>query len=619
MTLVAHLLGPPMVTRDDVVYAAPRGKKVWSLFAYLALAERPPTRQQLAELLFPDAEDPASALRWNLSELRRLLGGPDTVGSGNTVGLRLPTGSVLDVRVLLDGTSAAAIELPGLGRELLENVEVEASPGFDAWMLGERRRLHAVAGAVLREGALRRLAAGNARDAVELATRLVSTDPLDEDAHVLLVRAFAATGDEIAVERQLEASADLFRRELGSELGPELYEAARMDPVAASPGRPAGRASTRALVESGNAAVLAGAVDVGLHDLRTAANVARDAGDSTQEGEAWFALGSALVHAAKGRDEEGSAALHRVIAISEESGDRRLAAACHRELGYVELLRADYPRAQVWFRTASELADDGDALEISRIRSVIAIALSDVGLHDQAEREFMAAIELARQVDHGRQTAWSLTCFGRAQVLRDRLPEAEDLLTEARDLARAERWTAFLSFPEALLAEVWVRQGRADLATEAFEHAFTLGCSVDDACWEAYSVRGIGLLTAAGGDLVGAIELMEDALNRCLRQRDTHRWIRAYVMDALCAAAVAAQHPRAGAWVTDLGSLAGRSGMREFSVHAYRYRWEMGETDALDAARTLALEVENDHIHRLLEQERIPALNDLLGKASSAT
>ena len=196
--------------------------------------------------------------------------------------------------------------------------------------------------------------------------------------------------------------------------------------------------------------------------------------------------------------------------------------------------------------------------------------------------------------------------------------EAEDLLTEARDLARAERWTAFLSYPEALLAEVWVRQGRADLAAEAFEHAFTLGCSVDDACWEAYSVRGLGLLTAAGGDLAGAIELMEDALNRCLRQRDTHRWIRAYVMDALCAAAVAAQHPRAAAWVTDLGSLAGRSGMREFSVHAYRYRWEMGETDALDAARTLALEVENDHLQRLLDEERTPALNDLLGKASSA-
>lgn len=619
MTLVAHLLGPPMVTRDDVVYAAPRGKKVWSLFAYLALAERPPTRQQLAGLLFPDAEDPGSALRWNLSQLRRLLGGPDTVGSGNTVGLRLPTGSVLDVRVLLDGTSAAAIELPGLGRELLENIEVEASPGFDAWMLGERRRLHAVAGAVLREGALRALAAGNAREAVELATRLVSTDPLDEDAHVLLVRAFAATGDEIAVERQLTASADLFRRELGNDLGPELYEAARMDTAVPSPSRPIGRASMRALVESGNAAVLAGAVDVGLRDLRAAADAARVANDTEQEAAARFALGSALVHAAKGRDEEGSAALHRVIAICEETGEPQMAAACHRELGYVELLRAEYPRAQVWLRAALDLADDADTLEVSRIRSVIATAHSDVGLHDHAEREYLAAIELARKAHHGRQTAWALTCLGRSHLLRDRLDEAEDTLTEARDLVRAERWTAFLPYPEALLAEVWVRRGRVDLAEEAFEHAFTLGCSVDDACWEAYSVRGLGLLTAASGDLARAMELMEDALTRCLRQRDTHRWIRAYVMDALCAVATAAHHPRAAAWITDLGSLAGRSGMREFSVNAYRYRWETGETDALDAARTLSMAVENDHLHRLLDDGRRPALNDLLGKAASAT
>ena len=81
MSIEARLLGPPLVVRDGVVYAAPRGKKVWALFAYLALSEQPPTRQLLADLLFPDAEDPGSALRWNLSELRRLLGGPDTVGA----------------------------------------------------------------------------------------------------------------------------------------------------------------------------------------------------------------------------------------------------------------------------------------------------------------------------------------------------------------------------------------------------------------------------------------------------------------------------------------------------------------------------------------------------------
>ena len=214
MPIAAHLLGPPLMVRDGVVYAPPKGKKVWALFAYLVLSERQPTRSQLIELLFPDAEDPAGALRWNLSELRRLLGGPDTVGSGNVVQLRLPEGSVIDVDVLMAGTSFEAVELPGLGRELLEGVDVDASAGFTAWLLGERRRLQALGEAVLREGALRALAAGNARTAVELATRMVAADALNEDAHVLLIRAFAGTGDRIAVERQLAASIDLFRREL---------------------------------------------------------------------------------------------------------------------------------------------------------------------------------------------------------------------------------------------------------------------------------------------------------------------------------------------------------------------------------------------------------------------
>ena len=205
MAIIVQLLGPPLLTRDGVVYAPPRGRKVWALLAYLALSEQPPSRQQLVDLLFPDAEDPASALRWNLSELRRLLGGPDTIGSGNTVRLRLPGDSVIDVHVLQEGTSGAAVELLGLGRELLEGVNVEASPGFAAWLLAERRRLQTLGGEVLREGALRALASGIPDRAVGLATRLIGAEPLSEDAHVLLVRAFAATGDEVAVERQLAA------------------------------------------------------------------------------------------------------------------------------------------------------------------------------------------------------------------------------------------------------------------------------------------------------------------------------------------------------------------------------------------------------------------------------
>jgi len=613
VAIVVQLLGPPLLMRDGMVYASPRGKKVWALLAYLVLSELPPSRQQLMDLLFPDAEDPASALRWNLSELRRLLGGPETIGSGNTVRLRLLEESVFDVAVLQRGASEAAVGLAGLGRELLEGVNVEASPGFAAWLLGERRRLQALAGAVLREGALRALASGVPDRAVALASRLIGAEPLSEDAHVLLVRAFAAMGDEVAVERQLAASIDLFQRELGVELGPELYAAARMDtdPV---PSVPAGRVSLKALIESGEAALGAGAVEAGLDELRHAVVAAKGANDAELEAEALLAFGAALVHSAKGRDEEGSAALHRAIAAAEAVGDRTVTASANRELGYVELLRGDYARSNVWLRNAIELAGD-DPLERSRIRAVMGFGLIDVESHDRAEAEIRSAIDLALSVDDRRQEAWATAFLGRSQLLRGDLDAAADTLGHANELTRAERWTAFLPFPEALLAEVWFRQGRGGLAAEGFEHAFALGRTVNDACWEAYGVRGLGLLKAAGGDLEGSITLMEEAATRSARQRDTHLWLRAYVLDGLCAVAIAAKHPEARAWTTELGSLAGRTGMRGLSVRAYLDQRDLGDVSAIDGARTLAIGIENPHLQSLVDPDGPPLLEDLLGRA----
>ena len=181
-----------------------------------------------------------------------------------------------------------------------------------------------------------------------------------------------------------------------------------------------------------------------------------------------------------------------------------------------------------------------------------------------------------------------------------------------------ERWTAFAPCPEALSAEVWVRRGDLARAADAFEHAFALACQVDDACWEAYGARGLGLLRAAHGDLSGAVEQLEDALTRSARQRDTHLWLRAYVLDALCAVAVATGHPRRARWTTDLGSIAGRSGMRELSVHACLYRRDLGDPTAIDAARVLAVGIENPHLHELVDAGGPSLLDDLLGKAMPA-
>ena len=616
MPIAAHLLGPPLMVRDGVVYAPPKGKKVWALFAYLVLSDRQPTRPQLIELLFPDAEDPAGALRWNLSELRRLLGGSDTVGSGNTVQLRLPEGSTIDVEVLMAGTSLEAVELPGLGRELLEGIEIGASPGFTAWLLGERRRLQALSEAVLREGALRALTSGDARRAVELATRLVAIDALNEDAHALLIRAFAGTGDEVAVQRQLAASADLFRRELGVEPVSDLMRAARIETQAPS-SISEGRAALQALVESGRAAVSAGALNPGLEALRNAVAAAHAHGDDDLEAEALFALGSALAHATSGNSEEGTAALHRCVTVAESIGDRSVAASANRELGYVDLLRGDYLRAETWLRAAETLAD-GDALEVARIRSLAGVGHSDQGAHEHAAVVLHEAVALAESVDQVKQQSWAHTFLGRSQLLWNRLDDAQESLERARTMARAERWTAFLAFPEALSAEVSMRQGDLDRAADTFEHAYALGCQVGDACWESYGVRGFGLMRAARGDLAGAIETMEEALASCARANRIHLWLRGYVLDALCAIAVDIPHPTAERWVTDLGSLASRSGMREFAVRSYLYRRDLGDETAVEAARVLAMGVENPHLHDLIEPGGPSLLDDLLGKVAQA-
>jgi DNA-binding SARP family transcriptional activator len=69
-----RLLGVPAIEVDGQVSRAPRGRKAWAVLAYLLLADRAPSRRQLAEMLFADADDPLGAVRWTLGELRRCLG-----------------------------------------------------------------------------------------------------------------------------------------------------------------------------------------------------------------------------------------------------------------------------------------------------------------------------------------------------------------------------------------------------------------------------------------------------------------------------------------------------------------------------------------------------------------
>jgi DNA-binding SARP family transcriptional activator len=601
--LAIHLLGRPCVERDGAAVPGPRGHKAWGVLAYLLLAERPPSRDELVSLLFSEADDPFAALRWNLSAVRRLLAAELT---GDPLRLSLPRGTLVDVRTLTSGSWVEALEVPGIERELLEGIGFSSSPAFEIWLVTERRHVGAAAEAVLREAALARLATGDPRGAAELAARLVRANPLDENYHVLLVRSLAAGGDGIAAARQVARCTELLRRELGVEPSPALAAAAQTLTASPTAGPVSGRPAAKAQLQAGQAAITAGALEAGLQCLRRAVSDARAARDAELHARALVALGSALVHAARGQDEEAAAALHEGLVVAVRSDFTFLAAAASRELGYVEFLQGRYERAQGWLTRGKALAGE-NAAERGRIGSVLGSVLSDTAHYAAAVEQLHEAQGLSARAGDWRQASYTLSMLGRAHLLCGDLDAAATALDEALELARRENWLAFTPWPDALRADVDLARGELDAAEERYEHAFAMGCQMADPCWEGMAARGIGLVAAGRGQPQKALEWLREARRRCARLPDAYLWVEAYTLDALCSIAVAHDVQAAPAWVEELAQLAGRTGMREMLARAYGHRAQLGDASSLTAARLLAAAIDNPALSAILDKQEAAA------------
>lgn len=596
MVLDIQLLGTPRVKADGTA-AKVRGHKAWGLLAYLLLAETPPSRQHLAGLLLPDADDPVGALRWNLSQLRRLLGGDATV-EGDPVRLDLPAGTVLDVRVLTRGRWTEAVQLPGLGRELLEGMSFGSAPGFDLWLATERRRLSGAAAGALHEAALVRLGRGETAAALDHATALVGLDPFDENARVLLVRCLRASGDHAGAEREVTATIELFRQELGVTPGPALREAAAAP--AHGDARTVGRAAIIAQLEAGEAATKAGAIEAGIAALRRAAVGARAADEADVLVQTLVALGGALVHSARGSDEDGAAALHEAATLAEHAGDREAAALAYRELGYIDFLRGRYDNARGLLRQAGELAagDDGQTAWVEIVTGAVD---TDVARYADAEKVLTRGIDRAAGADDHRGVLYGLSFLGRVQLLRGELDTARQTLTTSVEGARTDGWLGFLPWPEALLADVHLHAGDPAAAEAAFSHALALGQQLGDPCWESIGTRGLGLVAATQGRTDDAITLLDDAPRLCRRLPDAYLWIEAYALEALCDLAVVHAPDSAGSWIELLERIAARAGMRELLVRATVHRDRLGQPGAREAAQALLRDLDNPMLEALLD------------------
>jgi DNA-binding SARP family transcriptional activator len=571
-------------------------------------ADTSPTRELVAGLLFPEADDPLGTLRWSLSELRRLLGAPGAVG-GDPVELALPEGTTVDVDVVIHGRSQDALHLPGLGQRFLEGVNPASGAAFELWFENQQRYLAAEAEGILHEAALASLAHGDVVAALELASRLVELDPLDENAQVVYVRCLASAGHIERARRQVRSCTELFRSELGVEPTGALREAAEARPPTA---RPKGRAGVVAQLEAGEAAFAAGAVDAGLGILHQAVADAEADGATDLLARALVTLGTALVHAARGSDEEGAAILHRAIEVATPSGDDPLVATAHRELGYIEFLRGRYGRAETWLSQAVALAESRGE-ESAWVLAIQGAARTDTGDHAAALELLTDASEHARAASATRAEGWALSFRGRLHLVRGEAAEARTDLARAIDIASREGWNSFMPWPEALLAEVDLNDGAVEVAAQGFDHAFAMGCQLGDPCWESLAARGLGRVAAATGDLDRAIQLLDDAPRRCRRLPDSYRWIEAYGLAALADVAVGAGLEIAGRSIAELETLASRHAMRELVATAATLRARMGEPGALETATLIASEVDNPVLH-----QRVAAARALRVGASEA-
>jgi DNA-binding SARP family transcriptional activator len=203
-----------------VALRLPASRKVRALFGYLALSPGAVTRSQLCELLWDVPNDPRGELRWCLSKIRSLIDEPERLRvttSGDSVGLDLSDCLVDTVQVaqaVQGGVATLPVErlreLASLfSGEALEDVDIDRSPGFNNWLIAQRRRFRACRAAILEQ--LVKVAPDD--EAFTYLDQWLELAPFDQRVHEILLRELARRGRFKEGEEHLAAMSRLFATE----------------------------------------------------------------------------------------------------------------------------------------------------------------------------------------------------------------------------------------------------------------------------------------------------------------------------------------------------------------------------------------------------------------------
>ena len=236
------LLGPPVVKRAGAPVTFDTRKAI-ALLALLAVTGREHTREQVADLLWPDADEAKArgSLRRTLSVAAAAVG-PALAITRTTVGL-VPAAVDVDVRefeTLLTRKDAAALERGvGLYRDdFLAGFTVRDCPDFEDWQVSVREELKQLLARGLQRLVAACVAAGELERAIGHARRWLQLDPLHEPAYQAMIRLYEWTGQRSAAMRQYRSLVHVLDRDLAVRPLPEttqLYEDVRAGRLAAPP------------------------------------------------------------------------------------------------------------------------------------------------------------------------------------------------------------------------------------------------------------------------------------------------------------------------------------------------------------------------------------------------
>ena len=558
------LLGKPKICDADGQEQAVRGHQAWAVLARILLSKMPMDRRALALELFPETVDPLGSLRWCLASLRRALNSPASL-SGDPIDSNLPPETQVDVWHMEE----THFQCENIGN-LLEGVEPRCSPEFSTWLLVERERVAGQVGERIRQETLQALSAGHHDRAIQFAELGVRRESLDESAHILLVKSLASAGRYEAALDHVAATERSFLAELGEKPSAALRSAARRT-ISSPPGGVAPEAVVNSLLESGLAALAAGAGDAGIDCLRRAASDAERFKAPRLLATALLELGTALVHSVKGYDDEGAILLRRSTEIARRSGYEDIAATGLRELGYVEALAGRRPAAAAYLAEGLDLAKAPDAL--AGIHAVIGFNLVDWGRIEDGLGHYSLSLDFARSVGNRRREIWSLGLGGWGLLAADRLDEADRWLSECLDLVEDQRWIAFRPWPVAVLCESRLRQRQAPSQfRSSLESAFALSCQLSDPCWEAAAARTLALLHEAENKLPLATDWLAEARKRCVRETDKYAALLVKILaDQMELSSRQGQSEQADAIARELVSVAARAHMDAYVNRAAEF------------------------------------------------